>query len=242
MRYADDIHKIMTKLYDSLLENYEAEENILRNGSNCIYESADVTFLKIYGIKLKRGGTYIASPSWISNKKATINPKNNKDECCFAWSIVAVIHHNEINHHSERISKLRPFIDNCNWTDINFPTEHKDFDKFEKNSKDVALNILSADDTEEKINIIYKSDFNRKRKHQVNLLMITNKDRDKWHYITVKNLSALLNDSSSNSHENHYCLNCLHAYRTQNALKKHERLCNNNKYCKPIMPEKRKKN
>lgn len=29
MRYADDIHKIMTKLYDSLLENYEAEENIL---------------------------------------------------------------------------------------------------------------------------------------------------------------------------------------------------------------------
>ena len=72
--------------------------------------------------------------------------------------------------------------------------------------------------------------------------MITNKDRDKSHYITVKNLSSLLNDSSSNSHENHYCLNCLHAYRTKNALKKHQRLCNNNKYCKPIMPEKWKKN
>ena len=41
--------------------------------------------------------------------------------------------------------------------------------------------------------------------------MITNKDRDKSHYITVKNLSSLLNDSSSNSHEIPYCLNCLHS-------------------------------
>ena len=31
-------------------------------------------------------------------------------------------------------------------------------------------------------------------------------------------------------------LNCLHSFRTDNALKKHERLCENNGYCSVEMP------
>ena len=33
-----------------------------------------------------------------------------------------------------------------------------------------------------------------------------------------------------------YCLNCLHSFRTDNALKKHEKLCDNNDYCNVEMP------
>ena len=33
-----------------------------------------------------------------------------------------------------------------------------------------------------------------------------------------------------------FCLGCLHSFRTDNALKKHERLCNNNSYCDIEMP------
>ena len=32
-------------------------------------------------------------------------------------------------------------------------------------------------------------------------------------------------------------MNCLHSFRTDNALKKHERLCDNNDYCSAEMPE-----
>ena len=35
-----------------------------------------------------------------------------------------------------------------------------------------------------------------------------------------------------------YCLNCLHSFRTDNALKRHERLFDNNDYCNVEMPTK----
>ena len=58
-------------------------------------------------------------------KKAIINPKNTKDERCFAYSIIASIHKEGRSLKSHRISKLKPFIDNYDWTDIIFPSEKK---------------------------------------------------------------------------------------------------------------------
>ena len=36
------------------------------------------------------------SPDWIASKKATINPKNEKDNECFKWSIIAGLNYNII--------------------------------------------------------------------------------------------------------------------------------------------------
>ena len=36
------------------------------------------------------------SPDWILSKKATINPKNEKDNKCFQWSIVSGLNYNKI--------------------------------------------------------------------------------------------------------------------------------------------------
>ena len=55
--------------------------------------------------------------------------------------------------------------------------------------------------------------------------MIT--DGEKWHYFAVKSLPSLLRGITSNHNGDIYCLNCFYSYRTDNALKKHERLCNN---------------
>ena len=64
--------------------------------------------------------------------------------------------------------------------------------------------------------------------------MIT--DGKKWHYIVVKNLSKLLRGVSSNHNGDYYCLNCFHAYRTENKLNVHKKICENNKYCNIEMP------
>ena len=77
--------------------------------------------------------------------------------------------------------------------------------------------------------------------------MITN--HKKWHYIALKSvrtddgfdrpirsLSRLFRGITSNNHGDFYCLGCLHSFRTDNALKKHERLCGNNDYCHVEMP------
>ena len=65
--------------------------------------------------------------------------------------------------------------------------------------------------------------------------MITN-DGEKWHYLAVKKLSALLRGMTSNNHPDFYCLNCLHSYRAKEKLKKHEKVCNNRDYCYVKMP------
>ena len=77
--------------------------------------------------------------------------------------------------------------------------------------------------------------------------MITN--GEKWHYIALKSertddgfnrpirsLSRLFRGITSNHHGDFYCLNCLHSFPTDNALKRYERLRDNNDYCRVEMP------
>ena len=72
-----------------------------------------------------------------------------------------------------------------------------------------------------KINIAYKSKHNVTREKQVILLMIRN--GEKWHYLTVKNLSGLLRGITSNHAVDFYCLNCFCAYSTTNKLEKQKK-------------------
>ena len=51
-------------------------------------------------------------------------------------------------------------------------------------------------------------------------------------------MSRLFREITSNHDRDFYYLNCLHSFRTDNALKKHERLCENNDYCSVEMPTK----
>ena len=90
------------------------------------------------------------------------------------------------------------------------------------------------------IELAYKSKYNYKRKKQVILLMITDKN-NRWHYLAVKSLSALFRGITSSNNGDFYCLNCFHSYRTLNKLKKHERVCNNHDYCRIDMPKEHEK-
>ena len=51
-------------------------------------------------------------------------------------------------------------------------------------------------------------------------------DGKKYHYLTVTNLSALLQKISSNLKEDFYCLNCFNSYTTKKKLKEHGEICN----------------
>ena len=81
----------------------------------------------------------------------------------------------------------------------------------------------------EKICHAYKSKYNLTRENQVIFLMIT--DGEKWHYLTVKKLSALLRVITSNHNGDFYCLNCFCAYTIENKLESHKKLCENHDYC-----------
>ena len=109
-----------------------------------------------------------------------------------------------IEKHPERISKLKPYIDKYNWQGIDFPAGPKEWQKFERNNKTVALNILFIPHNTKTRSVAYRSEYNNMRNNQVILLMITN--IKKSHYLAVTNLSALLQGMSSNHDRDFYCL------------------------------------
>ena len=77
----------------------------------------------------------------------------------------------------------------------------------------------------EKMCLAYKSKYNLTHENQVTLLMIIG--GEKWHYLEVKSLSALLRLEAGNNHGDFYCLNCFRAYTRKNKLESHKKVCEN---------------
>ena len=130
--------------------------------SQFVFESADSLYYCLHKINLNRGGSYTDSPKLLKNKKATINPKNNYNEC-FKYAIITALNHEKIRNHPERISNLLPFIDQYSWDGIEFPSHSKDCKKFEQNNKTIALNIFFVPYNTEQIWQAYISKYNNKR-------------------------------------------------------------------------------
>ena len=177
----------------------------------------------------------IKKKKWIKDKKSTINPKNN-DYKCFQYAVTVALNHDKVNKDLQRVSKIKPFINQYSWNDIDFPSTGKDWKKFGLNNESIALNILYVPHNTGKIHLAYKPKHNLTRKKQVILLMIT--DGEKWHYTAVKRLSGLLRGVTGNNNGDFYCLNCFHLYRTENKLEKHKKICENHDYCHVEMREK----
>ena len=151
------------------------------------------SFLNKYNINREleeptiNNSTFIETPDWIKNKKCTINLKK-KENNCFQYSIIASLYHKEIKNNPERISKIKPFINNLNWENVNVPPEEQDYNTFEMNNKSIVLNVLQVN--EQKISRLYKSEFNKTRERQAILLMI--RKNEKQHYFAVKRFNSLL--------------------------------------------------
>ena len=156
------------------------------------------------------------SLGWLRCKKETIISGDTD----FDDALNDALNYQNIERDPQRIAKLRPYINKCNWEGIEFPAGTKDWKKFEQNNKTISLNVLYIPRNTETISVVHRSEYNNKHKKQVILLMITNGKKD--HYLAVTNFSALLQGMSSNHRGDFYCLNCFDLYTTKNKLKEHE--------------------
>ena len=96
----------------------------------------------------------------IASKKATINPKNEKDNKCFQWSIIAALNYNKIKE--SELKKLLKF----RRVDTDFSSYHRDWEEFEQENTSTSLNILFVSHNSEEVKLAYKSTYN-KCKNQV---------------------------------------------------------------------------
>ena len=83
------------------------------------------------------------------------------------------MNYQNIENNPERISKIKPYIDQYNWKEANFPSHKKDWKKFKSNNISISLNILYVPYNTDEIRHAYKSNHNLKCENQVILLMIT---------------------------------------------------------------------
>ena len=230
----DDTNDIIKSLFESFLQRFEENLQNKMRGSEFEFDGINFFYYDFNKTSIYRGGTHIDSPKWLKDKKSTVNPKNNDDKC-FQYAVTLALNLDNIEKNPQRISKIKLFIDQYNWKDIDFPPTNKDCRKLELNN-DIALNILYIPHNTKKIQLAYRSKNNLTCDKQVILLMIT--DGEKWHYLAVKNLPGLLKGITTTPEKDFYCLNCFHSYRTKSKLESHKKICENHDYCHVEMPAK----
>ena len=85
----NETDEIIKKIFKSLLQKYQEGLEESMKGSDFVFGSVDLLLYKLHKISLNRGGSYIDSPEWLKNKKATLNPKN-KDDKYFQYALTVM--------------------------------------------------------------------------------------------------------------------------------------------------------
>ena len=103
-----DTNDVIDRLFNTLLQRFQhAQETSNDRGSEFIPESVELLYYHFQRTDIRRAESYIMSPDWIANKKATINPKNEKDNKCFQWSIISGLNYEKIK--KEELKKILKF-------------------------------------------------------------------------------------------------------------------------------------
>ena len=130
----DDNDDIIEELFRSFLQKYEENLQNKMRRLDFEFDGVNFSYYDFNKISLNRGGSYIDPPKWLKDKKSIKNPKNN-DHKCFQYAVTLALNLDKINKHPQRISKIKPFIDQYNWKDIDFPSTSKDWRKLELNNE-----------------------------------------------------------------------------------------------------------
>ena len=188
----------------------------------------DVDF---HRLNLTRGSSYLPLPEWLAHKKVIINP-HNQDLECFKWAVIAATWWEEIDSHPKRITKLKRFETDFDWTGVGFPVSFRTIKRFESQNK-ISINVLAVEDR--KIYISRKGgDYDR----IMNLMLIT--ENNHKHYVAVKSLSRLLSKQNSKHKEaQHFCMNCLQGFWEESSRDEHVHYCKNYELVRIEMPHKK---
>ena len=73
--------------------------------------------------------------------------------------------HKNILKYLQKKSKIKPFSNQYNWKEVNFPSHKNEWKKFESNNKSITLNTLYVPCNPEEIRHAYISKDNRARKN-----------------------------------------------------------------------------
>ena len=204
---------------------FQIENPVLLN-SRFVFDEFLYLDINFHQLNLTRGSSYLPLPDWLVRKKAIVNPHND-DEECFKWAVIAV----EIigMKDPQRVSNLRKFTDNYDWSGLKFPVSTENIGVFETNNN-VSVNVLAVEGSD-----IYIHRKGRRMGRDINLLMVS--EDGIRHYTAIKSLSRLLSSKNSNTKcKQHFCMNFLQGFTQESRKDQHQVYCEDNETVRMEMP------
>ena len=216
------------QIVDRMTANMKFQiENPALLNSRFVFDEFLYLDVNSHQLNLMRGSSYLPLPDWLASKKAIVIPHNG-DEECFKWSVIAV--ENAGMKDPQRVSNLRKFMDNYDWSGLEFPVSIKDIGKFETRNN-MSVDVLAVEGRE-----IYIHRKGRRVGREINLLMVS--EDGIWHYTTIKSLSRLLSNTNSNTkRKQHFCMNCLQGFTQESSRDQHQAYCENKESVRVEMPK-----
>ena len=216
------------QIVDGMIANMKFQiENPALVNSRFVYDEFLYLDINFHQLNLMRGSSYLPLPDWLVRKKAIVNPHND-DEECFKWSVIAV--ENAGMKDPQRVSDLRKFMDNYDWSGLELEVSIKDIGKFETRTN-ISVNVLAVEGRD-----IYIHRKGRRVGREINLLMVS--EDGIWHYTAIKSLSRLLSSKNSNTkHKQHFCMNCLQGFMQESSRDQHQVYCEDNESVRVEMPK-----
>ena len=216
------------QIVDGMIANmkFQIENPVLLN-SRFVFDEFLYLDVNFHQLNLMRGSSYLPLPDWSARKKGIVNPHDN-DEECFKWSVITV--ENAGMKDPQHVSNLRKFMDNYNWSGLEFPVSIKDIGKFETRNN-ISVNVLAVEGRD-----IYIHRKGQRVGREINLLMVF--EDGIRHYTAIKSLSRLLSSKNSNTkHTQHFCMNCLQGFTQELSRDQHQVYCKDNESVRVEMPK-----
>ena len=127
------------KIVNEMIANMKFQkENPALLKSRFVFDEVLHLDANFYQLNLTRESSYLPLPDWLAKKKVIINP-HNKHEECFKWAAIAA--KNVGMKDPQRVSNLRKFTDNYDWSGLKFPVSIENIKDFEMNN-DISINVL----------------------------------------------------------------------------------------------------
>ena len=208
----DILNPLLTQFIDEVKGEIEAWSE---RGSGWIMDKIFEAFINVAQYRSLRGGSYMALPTKLKNKKAILNIQNRDNEC-LRWAIRAALFQ---PRGDMRRTSSYPTEDGLNFTGIDFPTPVSQIDRLERQNENLAINVFGW----EKGQVVVHRISEKGETPRINLMLT--KQRENTHYSLVKRLSALLYDQNRHNESKHFCERCLHGYSRRELLERHKPEC-----------------
>ena len=205
-------------------------ENPALSDSKFVFDEVIRMDVDFHQLNLMRGSSYLPLPDWLAKMKAIINPLN-KDLECFKWAVITATRWEEIDKNPQRISKLKRFEADFDWTGVGFPVSFRGIKRLESRNQ-ILINVLAVENKQ-----IYICRKGGDYKHVANLMLITENNRK--HHVAIKSLGRLLSSQNTKRKaKEHFCMNCLQGFEEESSRDEHIGYCKNIESVNIEMPHK----